>query len=151
MSRIRSKDTTPERVVREALRRQGYRYRLHVRVVLPQEEPRRGEAPGRRPRAVSVDILLPGRRVAVFVHGCFWHRHRGCRNCTTPTRRRAWWLAKLEGNAARDRRNQAALRRLGWRCVVVWECQTEKPGLVERVLRRRLGRAQAGPAGRGRR
>jgi DNA mismatch endonuclease (patch repair protein) len=60
----------------------------------------------------------------IFVHGCFWHRHRGCKNCTTPTHRRKWWLRKLEGNAARDRVNRRALLKLGWRSVVVWECET---------------------------
>jgi DNA mismatch endonuclease Vsr len=66
----------------------------------------------RIPRAVSVDILLPKYKTAIFVHGCFWHRHSGCKNCTTPTNRREWWLAKLNGNAARDKLHQAALRKL---------------------------------------
>jgi len=90
-------------------------------------------SPTKRPvRSVSVDILLPKYKTAILVHGCFWHRHRGCKNCTTPTNRRAWWLAKLNGNAARDKLHQAALRKLGWKTIVVWECETEKPGALER-------------------
>jgi len=81
----------------------------------------------RTPRSVSVDMLLPKYKTVIFVHGCFWHRHRGCKNCTTPTHRREWWLAKLEGNATRDKVHQAALKKLGWRSIVVWECQTENP------------------------
>jgi DNA mismatch endonuclease, patch repair protein len=110
MSRIRGKDTTPEKVVRSLLHRMGYRFRLHGK-----------KLPGRP------DIVLPKHKTVVFVHGCFWHRHRGCRSCTTPTHRRAWWTKKLEGNAARDKFQQRVLRRLGWQTIVVWECQTEKP------------------------
>jgi DNA mismatch endonuclease (patch repair protein) len=116
MSRIRGKDTTPEKAVRSRLHRMGYRFRLHVR-----------KLPGRP------DIVLPKHKTVVFVHGCFWHRHTGCRNCTTPTNRREWWLAKLNGNAARDKRHQVALKKLGWRCVVVWECETEKLKSLERL------------------
>ena len=122
MSRIRGKDTGPEKVVRSLLHRMGYRFRLHGR-----------KLPGRP------DIVLPKYRAVVFVHGCFWHRHWGCRNCTTPTKRRQWWVQKLEGNAARDEVNRRALRRLGWRVGVVWECETEKPqtlvGLGDRLAR----------------
>jgi DNA mismatch endonuclease (patch repair protein) len=103
MSRIRGKDTTPEKIVRSLLHRAGYRFRLHVRSL-----------PG------NPDIVLPRHRTAIFVHGCFWHRHHGCRNCTTPTNRREWWLAKLNGNAARDKLRQAALRKLGWRVMDWW-------------------------------
>ena len=110
MSRIRGKDTAPEKVVRSVLHRLGYRFRLHGK-----------KLPGRP------DIVLPKYKTVVFVHGCFWHRHRGCKNCTTPTHRRAWWLKKLEGNVARDKRQRHILRKLGWRVVVVWECETERP------------------------
>ena len=75
-----------------------------------------------RPTFSRPDILLPKHKTAIFVHGCFWHRHAGCKNCTTPTNRREWWLAKLNGNAARDKLHQAALRKLGWRVIVIWEC-----------------------------
>jgi DNA mismatch endonuclease (patch repair protein) len=93
-------------------------------------------------RFIRPDIALMKQRIAIFVHGCFRHRHRGCRNCTTPTHRRAWWVKKLEGNAARDKLHQRALRKLGWRSVVVWECETEKPARLEcfaRHLAKRLG------------
>ena len=96
-------------------------------------------------RAVSVDILLPQHKTAIFVHGCFWHRHKGCKNCTTPTNRRAWWLKKLEGNAARDQLHQRALRRLGWRTLVLWECETEKPNQLERIIRRLVQRPDVVP------
>lgn len=115
MSRIRGKDTKPEKVVRSMLHRMGYRFRLH----------RKG-LPGRP------DIVLPKYRTVVFVHGCFWHRHRGCRNCTTPTNRREWWLTKLEGNATRDKAHRVALRKLGWRVVTVWECETESERGMQR-------------------
>src|SRR2546426_11174564 len=119
MSRIRGKHTAPEKVVRSLLHRMGFRFRLHGK-----------KLPGRP------DIVLPKYRTVVFVHGCFWHRHRGCRNCTTPTNRRVWWLEKLNGNAARDRLHSRALRKLGWRVVVVWECQTERSGFRDRLARR---------------
>src|SRR5215813_10877015 len=105
MSRIRGKDTTPECVVRSLLHRMGYRFRLHVRI--PVEEARREKSEGRTRQknvalrtshfplrsvhSVSVDILLPKHKTAIFIHGCFWHRHKGCKNCTTPTNRREWW------------------------------------------------------------
>jgi DNA mismatch endonuclease, patch repair protein len=91
----------------------------------------------RTPRFVCPDILLPKHKTAIFIHGCFWHRHRGCKNCTTPTNRREWWLAKLNGNAARDKLHQAALRKLGWRVIVIWECEAECDECV-RILRRQL-------------
>ena len=79
---------------------------------------------------------MPKHRVAIFVHGCFWHRHRGCKNCTTPTHRREWWLKKLEGNTARDKLHQRALRKLGWRPMVIWECETEKLEKLARLQTR---------------
>jgi DNA mismatch endonuclease (patch repair protein) len=160
MSRIRGKDTTPEKAIRSLLHRMGYRFRLHTRIPITGEPADCAKTVGRKrthstqrislsssneervwvrrrsPRAVSVDILLPRYRTVIFVHGCFWHRHRGCVNCTTPTHRREWWLAKLNGNAARDQRHQAALRKLGWHPIVVWECETEKPKSLEKVARR---------------
>jgi DNA mismatch endonuclease, patch repair protein len=123
MSRIRGKDTTPEKIVRSLLYRMGFRFRLHVR-----------KLPG------CPDIVLPKFKTAIFVHGCFWHRHRGCVNCTTPTNRRKWWLAKLTGNAERDQQHQRALRKIGWRPVVVWECETETDRCA-RLLRERLGQS----------
>jgi len=157
MSRIRGKDTTPEMRVRSLLHRLGYRFHLHVRIPIPAKTAEHAKAVGHKraqnaqkgslsasigervrvrcriPRAVSVDILLPKYKTAIFVHGCFWHRHRGCKNCTTPTHRRKWWVTKLEGNAARDKVHQAALRKLGWRSMVIWECEVEKPNLLQKL------------------
>jgi len=120
MSRIRSTNTKPELVVRRMLTGMGLRYRLH-----------RAGLPGKP------DIVFGPRRLVIFVHGCFWHRHPGCKEATMPAANRAFWQAKLEGNAARDQRHRAALRKLGWRVVTVWECETRQP---ER-LARRLARA----------
>lgn len=109
MSRIRGSNTKPERLVRSLLHRLGYRFRLHRR-----------DLPGRP------DIVLPGRRTVVLVHGCWWHLHQGCPAGRLPTGNRAFWQAKLEGNRRRDRSTIAKLRRLGWKVVVLWECEIER-------------------------
>jgi len=119
MSRIRGKNTTPEKRVRSLLHRLGFRFRLHGK-----------KLPGKP------DIVLAKHRTVIFVHGCFWHRHRGCRNCTTPTKNRAFWVKKLNGNAARDKIHQRALRKLGWRSFVVWECATERAEPLGRLSTR---------------
>src|ERR1035441_870621 len=85
-------------------------------------------------------VVLPKYKTVVLVHGCFWHRHRKCKNCTNPTNRRDGWLAKLEGNAARDRVSRRALRKLGWKVLVVWECETERADFAGR-LENRLAKA----------
>ena len=102
MSRIRGRDTTPELAVRSIVHRLGYRFRLHVR-----------DLPG------SPDLVLPRLGTVIFVHGCFWHRHRGCRYATTPSTRRAFWQAKFDANVARDRLAASRLRRLGWSVITV--------------------------------
>ena len=107
MSGIRSRDTKPEVFVRKALFKAGFRFRLHRR-----------DLPG------SPDVVLPGRRVAVFVHGCFWHAHDGCRYAKTPATRREFWESKLAANVERDTRVREALLSAGWRVLVVWECTT---------------------------
>lgn len=108
MSRIKGRDTAPEKRVRSLLHRLGFRFSL-----------RRKDLPGRP------DIVLPARNLAVFVHGCFWHRHQHCRNSVLPKTRPEFWLAKLNGNVERDRRNVAALKHLGWQVLTVWECEIE--------------------------
>jgi DNA mismatch endonuclease (patch repair protein) len=144
MSRIRGKDTTPEKAVRSLLRRLGFRLRLNVKIPVSKTKVGTARRAVRTPQRgvptmfIRPDIVLVKHRLAVFVHGCFWHRHRGCRNCTTPTHRRAWWVKKLEGNAARDKLHQRALRKLGWKLVVVWECETENPDRLERTIANRL-------------
>ncbi|ENZ82744.1 MULTISPECIES: DNA mismatch endonuclease Vsr [Caulobacter] len=105
MARVKSKDTTPERTVRRVLTRLGARYRLHRR-----------DLPG------HPDIVLPGRRLAIFVHGCFWHGHDCARGSRVPKNNRDYWLAKVGRNVARDARAIAALETDGWRVEVVWEC-----------------------------
>lgn len=106
MSRIRGRNTSPEIRVRSLLHRMGYRFTL-----------RRKDLPGKP------DVVLSSRRIAVFVHGCFWHRHGFCANSVTPKTRTEFWVTKLESNVRRDRENAAALRKLGWRVFVIWECE----------------------------
>jgi DNA mismatch endonuclease (patch repair protein) len=130
MARIRGRDTRPERYVRSRLFAEGFRFRLH-----------RKDLPG------SPDIVLPGRRVLAFVHGCFWHGH-DCARGRRPESNADFWNAKLERNAARDRRNAAALEALGWRVFVIWTCEVEQ-GLDALLDYLRSG--QAALQGRGRR
>ena len=105
MAGIKGRDTRPELIVRSALHRAGFRFLLHDR-----------RLPGRP------DIVLPKWRAVIQVQGCFWHRHEGCRFATTPRSNSKFWLAKLEQNVLRDRRDLDALGMLGWRIAVVWEC-----------------------------
>jgi DNA mismatch endonuclease (patch repair protein) len=126
MSRVRGKDTKPERIVRSLLHKMGYRFRLHIKIPVPDSF----NFPSHR-RFICPDIVLPKYKAAIFVHGCFWHRHRNCNDSTTPTHRREWWLAKLNGNAARDKCHQRLLKKLGWKVIVVWECRTEKPASIQ--------------------
>ena len=105
MANIRGRDTKPEMLVRRMLHGAGYRYRLHDR-----------QMPGRP------DIVLARHRVAIFVHGCFWHQHPGCHLAYIPRTRRAFWLEKFERNVARDVAAISALEGAGWQVIVVWEC-----------------------------
>lgn len=129
MAAVKSKDTTPELVVRRLVRLLRYRFRLHV-----------GSMPG------SPDMVLPWRRAVIFVHGCFWHGHYCQAKRRNPVTNAAYWRNKRARNQSRDRRVRSALRRQGWRVLVVWECQT-KTGRVE-ALERRLRRLLAGGAAR---
>lgn len=107
MSRIRGKDTRPELKVRRAMWAAGLRYRLHAR-----------NLPGKP------DLVFPGRRAVVFVHGCFWHCHEGCSSFRIPKTRSEWWAKKLARNKARDAEVRAALEARGWQVFVIWECET---------------------------
>jgi DNA mismatch endonuclease, patch repair protein len=124
MSRVRSSGTVPEIAVRKAAHRLGYRFRL-----------------GRRDLPGSPDLVFPGRRVAMFVHGCFWHRHAGCARTTTPKTRADFWNAKFKENVGRDRRVAALLRRSGWTVAIVWECETKDPECLRKRLQTTLSRA----------
>lgn len=106
MSRIRSKNTSPEVTVRRLLHRFGYRFRLH-----------RADLPGKP------DLVFPGRRKVVFVHGCFWHQHAGCRRSHVPQSREGYWLPKLKRNAARDEAARVQLSAAKWQVLVIWECE----------------------------
>lgn len=114
MSGIRGKNTKPEMLVRRALFAAGYRFRLH-----------RKDLPG------APDIALPGRKIAIFAHGCFWHMHAGCKNAKLPSTRPEFWRDKLQGNVSRDQRAIAALVKDGWRVLTVWECATREPLVLE--------------------
>jgi len=119
MSRIQSRNTTPERIVRSALHSMGYRFRLHSNSLVG------------RP-----DVVLPRHRMAIFVHGCFWHRHKGCQFAYSPKTRREFWKLKFDSNIARDKKVRRQLTEDGWRVVTIWECATKKKETLTRVLRR---------------
>ncbi|THF61408.1 DNA mismatch endonuclease Vsr [Pseudothauera nasutitermitis] len=133
MRSVRRSDTTPEIVVRRLLHALGVRFRLH-----------RKDLPG------TPDIVLPGRRTVIFVHGCFWHRHEGCSKATFPKTRRDFWSEKFVANVARDVAKTAALEGDGWKVRIVWECETrdrytlalrlaDELGIAEPDVRQRFG------------
>lgn len=117
MKSVRHKDTKPELVVRRVLHALGLRFRVQ-----------RKDLPG------TPDIVLPKHRTVIFVHGCFWHRHAGCRLSTTPQTRQEYWLPKFEANIERDTRKRLELEAIGWRVLVVWECETRDPGALSARL-----------------
>ncbi len=122
MRRIRKTDSGPELVVRRLAHRLGFRYRLYRR-----------DLPG------TPDLAFPKLRKAIFVNGCFWHQHNGCRLARLPKTRLEYWLPKLERTTARDMASRSALDAIGWRVLVVWECETAQPaslsGKIESFLR----------------
>lgn len=120
MRSIKSKNTKPELAVRKLLTKMGYRYRLH-----------RKDLPGKP------DIAFIGRKKVIFVHGCFWHGHEGCPIAHTPNIE--FWKQKLSNNKQRDRHALDELRRLGWKVLIVWECDLKKPSALESRLRRFVG------------
>lgn len=121
MRAIKAHNTKPELAVRSILHRMGYRFRLH-----------RHNLPGRP------DIILPKHQKIVFVHGCFWHRHRNCKLSHKPKSNQSYWNPKLERNIKRDVKNRRALARLGWKTLVLWECQTRNPDKLLSLLHRFL-------------
>lgn len=112
MSGIRGKDTKPELIVRSYLHGAGLRFRLHAKL------------PGKP------DLVLPKYRAAVFVHGCFWHRHEGCRYATTPANNAAFWREKFAANVRRDAKVRQQLEELGWRILAIWSCELDEPNLA---------------------
>lgn len=117
MASIRGRNTRPELLVRRSLHAAGLRFRLHVKGL-----------PGRP------DIVLPGRRLVVFVHGCFWHRHPGCRFATTPATRQDFWASKFAANVARDHMNAKECQDAGWSVRTVWECETRQPERLAAIV-----------------
>ena len=121
MSRVKGRDTKPELLVRSFVHRMGFRFRVH-----------RGDLPG------NPDIVLPRHGKVIFVHGCFWHGHKRCPRSKRPTTNKRFWNKKLDGNIERDKRFQRKLRRMGWKVLVVWQCETKRPerllGKLERFL-----------------
>lgn len=121
MSRIRDKDTVPEKRLRSLLHRSGYRFRLH-----------RSDLPGKP------DIVLPRYQSVIFVHGCFWHRHRNCKYAYEPKSRIEFWQRKFRENVERDRLTESLLRKNGWHVLIIWECQISDTRTLERRLTRFL-------------
>lgn len=119
MARVRSKNTSPEIFVRSSLHKAGLRFRIH-----------RKDLPG------SPDIVFPSKRLALFVNGCFWHGHDGCKRARIPATRKDYWDQKLKRNRERDTRNYAALQSAGWEVIVFWECEISQSSiekLIERI------------------
>ena len=121
MRRVKARDTGPEKTVRRLLTRLGARYRLH-----------RKDLPG------HPDVVMPGRRLALFVHGCFWHGHDCARGSRVPKQNRDYWQAKVGRNRARDEASEAALREQGWRVETIWECEMKDEAALEARLKRLL-------------
>ncbi|UFW43320.1 very short patch repair endonuclease [Bradyrhizobium sp. WSM471] len=119
MAQVKSKNTTPEVLVRRAAHAMGLRFRLH-----------RKDLPGKP------DLVFPKWRVAVFVNGCFWHCHVGCGRARVPRSNKAYWVRKLDRNVQRDRQTTRSLRKAGWRVIVIWECETKRAALLTSKLRR---------------
>ena len=120
MSRVKGKDTGPEIAVRKIAFNLGYRYRLHC-----------GDLPGKP------DLVFPRLHKAILVHGCFWHQHK-CENARMPESNINYWLSKMAKNVERDKRNLRDLKRLGWKCLVIWECQLKRHERVAARIERFL-------------
>ena len=125
MSHVRGKDTDVEKKVRSLLHSLGYRFRVHV-----------DRLPGKP------DIVLPKYTSIVFVHGCFWHGHKRCKRASIPETNREFWTRKIAGNMQRDRRTIRELHKLGWKVLVVWQCQTRDLALLENRLAKFFGKGE---------
>lgn len=120
MSRIKGKDTKPEMVVRKFLFAQGFRYRLHTK-----------NLPGKP------DIVLPKYKTVIFIHGCFWHGHKGCKYFVAPKTRTEWWLGKINKNRKNDKKALSLLDSDGWKIITIWECEL-RPQLFKETIKRLL-------------
>jgi len=118
MSKIRNKDTKPELIVRKILTEKGIRYRLHKK-----------ELPGKP------DVVIIRKRIAIFVNGCFWHQHKGCKKSVSPKTNKTYWRKKLKGNVETQKRNIKELKKAGWKIIIIWECETKKEERVEEKLK----------------
>ncbi|HPQ69216.1 MAG TPA: very short patch repair endonuclease [bacterium] len=121
MSQIKNKNTKPEKAVRSILHKMGYRFRINV-----------NELPG------NPDIVLPKYRRVIFVHGCFWHGHKGCKRAKRPSSNKEFWNKKIDSNIERDKKVRRELRKIGWGSLVVWQCQLKKPELLIKRLNKYL-------------
>jgi len=121
MSAIKSKNTKPEIAVRKLLHSMGYRFRLH-----------RKDLPG------SPDIVLPKYKTIIFVHGCFWHRHENCKYATTPKTRKEFWENKFNANKIRDQKKLKEIKNLGWKFIIIWECEARNIQSIEEKIKRFL-------------
>lgn len=122
MAAVKGKNTTPEIRVRKMLHKMGYRFRLH-----------RKDLPGKP------DIVLPRYRLCIFVNGCFWHQHPGCKRATIPEFNHEFWVTKFQGTLVRDEQAEKELRQQGWRVCVIWECETKKEEFLNRIIRECIG------------
>jgi len=118
MGRIKSKNTKPEILVRSLLHRLGYRFRLHQK-----------DLPGKP------DIVLPKYKTVIFVHGCFWHQHKGCTRASTPKTHKEYWIPKLQKNKEKDKRYKFLLEKLGWNVIIIWECNTKNMVQLSRKIK----------------
>ena len=121
MSRIKSKDTKPELLVRKFLHKNGFRYRLHVK-----------DMPGKP------DIVLPKYKTVIFIHGCFWHGHEGCKKAALPTTRTDWWKDKINRNVQNDINAEVALNTANWNIIILWQCELKSGWenyLINRILK----------------
>lgn len=126
MAKVRGANTKPERIVRRVAHRVGLRFRLHRR-----------DLPG------TPDLVLPRHKLAIFVHGCFWHRHEGCRRSSLPSTNVEFWIRKFERNVTRDQAAVSALEQAGWRVAVIWECETKNEADLATTLLSFVGRRPA--------
>lgn len=123
MARISGKNTGPEMRVRKLAHAMGLRFRIH-----------RSDLPGKP------DVVFPKRRIVLFIHGCFWHQHEGCRRASMPKSRQEYWSRKLLRNIERDAANQQELIDAGWQVAVIWECETNSPEELAKIISTRIGR-----------